>query len=138
MRPARRIIDAIVGRRASRIAKRQTVVPTPQTPFWMLGEGCSSVRSGMRFLWQTAELSRHAELSTMLGAYKVAVEVWITVIREEERVSPQLIPRWRSLTIGNKLTSMKKSAKQREKSKEEGLRRHDSAKPVGASAIACL
>jgi hypothetical protein len=30
------------------------------------------------------ELSEHAELSTMLRAYRAAVEEWITAVREEE------------------------------------------------------
>jgi hypothetical protein len=34
-----------------------------------------------------AELSLHAELSTMLGAYKAAVEEWTTAIREEESLA---------------------------------------------------
>jgi hypothetical protein len=31
-----------------------------------------------------AELSEHAELSTMLRSYRAAVEEWITAVREEE------------------------------------------------------
>ena len=31
-----------------------------------------------------AELSEHVELSTMLRAYRAAVEEWITAVREEE------------------------------------------------------
>jgi len=33
------------------------------------------------------ELSQHAELSTILAAYKAAVEEWITAIREEESLA---------------------------------------------------
>jgi len=45
----------------------------------------------------------HTELSTMLGDYKAAVEDGSRP-SGRKRVSPHLIPWWRSLTIGNGLT----------------------------------
>jgi len=62
-----------------------------------------------------------AELSTMLKAYKAAVNEWVTAIRAEEDLA-SVTPQWRSSTSGNKPISKKRKLGIKRKQQRKTMR----------------
>lgn len=104
-RPARWIIGVNRWPTSSPTAKDNRA-PRRKHPFGSPRRMVSCKRSDEVFM-ANAELSGHAELSPMLrNGSRPSVR---------KKVSPPLTPQWRSLTIGNKLTSRKKKRETKQK-----------------------